>query len=61
MALNKVNADITVNTLTDMSALRFIVTFGTAALLLALVIVAAIYPSARKAMNLDPAETLHDE
>ena len=61
VALNIVNADITVNTLTDMSTLRFIVTFGTAALLLALVIVAAIYPSARKAMNLDPAETLHDE
>ncbi len=61
VALNIVNAHITVNTLTDMSALRFIVTFGTAALLLALVIVAAIYPSARKAMNLDPAETLHDE
>lgn len=61
MALNIINAEITVNTLTDPSTVRFLITFGTASLLLALVIVAAIYPSARKAMNIEPAEALHDE
>ena len=54
-------ADLTVHTLMEMSALRFIGCFMVALVLLALVIVLGIWYPARQAMRIQPAEALHDE
>jgi len=61
IAANIMYADLTVNTLTDASWWRFVVTFCTASLLLAAVIVIAVWPAARSAMKLSLAVALHDE
>ena len=53
--------EITVNTLTDMSAARFVGCFAAAVAVLTMVIMLAVWPSARKAMLISPAEALHDE
>lgn len=61
IAVNMAHAELTVNTLTDMSAGRFIACFAATVAVLALVIILAVWPSARKAMMISPAEALHDE
>ena len=61
IAANMAHAELTFSQLTDMSAGRFIVCFVGAVAVLALVIVLAVWPSARKAMLISPAEALHDE
>lgn len=61
IAVNMVYAELTVNTLTDISAGRFIACFAASLAVLALVIMLAVWPSARKAMMISPSEALHDE
>ena len=54
-------ADLTVHTLMDDTACRFIFCFVATLLLLALVIAVSIWFPARKAIQIEPAEALHDE
>lgn len=61
VAFNLQVADLTVHTLVDVSATRFIGCFLTAIVLLALTIILAIWYPARQAMKLQPAEALHAE
>ena len=61
IALNIQWADLTVHTLVDVSAVRFVGSFGVALLLMALMIVLGIWYPARRAMQVQPAEALHDE
>ena len=61
IALNIQWADLTVHTLVDVSAARFVGSFGVALLLMALMIVLGIWYPARRAMQVQPAEALHDE
>ena len=61
IALNIQWADLTVHTLVDVSAARFVGCFGVALLLMALMIVLGIWYPARRAMQVQPAEALHDE
>ena len=61
IALNIQWADLTVHTLVDVSAVRIVGRFGVALLLMALMIVLGIWYPARRAMQVQPAEALHDE
>ena len=61
IALNIQWADLTVHTLVDVSAARFGGCFGVVLLLMALMIVLGIWYPARRAMQVQPAEALHDE
>ena len=61
IALNLQLADLTVHTLVDVSALRFVGCFVAACLTLAVIIVVGIWYPARRAMRIQPAEALHDE
>lgn len=53
--------ELTINTLTDMSAERFAVCFIGAVALLGAVITAAVWPSVRSAVRVSPSESLHEE
>ena len=61
IASNLQLADLTVHTLVDVSALRFVGCFVAAWLTLAVLIVLGIWYPARRAMKIQPAEALHDE
>lgn len=61
ISINLQLADLTIHTLTDVSAVRFASCFGTALLLLALIIVLGIWYPARLVMKLQPADALYDE
>lgn len=61
IAFNIQLADLTVHTLVDVSAARFVGCFCAALLLMALIILAGIWYPARQAMKVQPAEALHDE
>lgn len=54
-------ADLTVHTLMDVSASRFFACFITAVLILGVIVALGIGIPARKAMKIEPAETLHNE
>ncbi|WP_455673252.1 ABC transporter permease [Phocaeicola sp.] len=54
-------ADLTVHTLMEPTFGRFLFCFVMAMLLLSLIILLGIYFPARKAMQVEPAEALHDE
>ena len=61
IAFNLQLADLTVHTLVDVSAWRFIGCFVSAMLVLAVLIILGIWYPARRAMRIQPAEALHDE
>lgn len=61
VAFNIQVADLTVHTLVDASTTRFILSFLTALLLLALIIVGGIWLPAWQCTKIQPAEALHDE
>lgn len=61
ICLNMQLADLTVHTLTEPTAGRFLFCFLLAVLLLGMIILVGIYFPAWKAMEIKPAEALHDE
>lgn len=61
ICMNMQLADLTVHTLMDPTIGRFFFSFILAVILLAIIIMLGIYFPARKAMQIEPAEALHDE
>lgn len=61
ISLNIMHSDLTINTLIDISFLRFIICFVSAFALIMLMIILGIFFPAYRAMKIKPAEALHED